>query len=283
MSTLKRVDLAGSGPRTLVNCRQAQCTPLAWSGDGSRAIYERRPLREDDTSGAPDLWWLDAAGGTSKPLLDDDQARATGAGFSPDGKWLSYISPAEETVVLYNLEDGRTQTIGSEIGVPPSWDPTGEEVVVPLLDLVIIHGDEGDDHLEHTHEYVTATHLYVVDAGSGERQNISGELGVEDSVPAYSPDGQWVAFGRRHYGTTANRQLWLMKADGTEQQLLLDDSHYTHGPPAWSPDGRYLLFQRFLTDGSSDKPGIWILNLATREVEELVDEGMEPLWLAGSL
>ena len=42
---------------------------------------------------------------------------------------------------------------------------------------------------------------------------------VEDVSPVFSPDGKWIAFARRYLDPlrwTPGRQVWLMRADGTE-------------------------------------------------------------------
>ncbi len=265
--------------RLLLTCHDAACAYPVWAADGRRLIYEKRPLDENGVSGFTQLWWLDTETGATEPVLEDEKAGGTGARFSPDGRWLSYVSPQEEGVIMYDLVDGRSRFVADEVGVPAAWSPASDQAVVPNLELVIIHGDEGDDHQQHTHDYQTATHLFRFEVAQEELQNLSGDQPVEDSVPAWSPDGEWIAFGRRFPGTAAGRQLWLMKSDGSEQRPLIDDPAVNHGPPLWSPDGRHLLFQRFEIGDGDDYPSIWILDLESGQSEELVDKAMQPVWL----
>jgi Tol biopolymer transport system component len=59
---------------------------------------------------------------------------------------------------------------------------------------------------------------------------------VTERSPAFSPDGRHIAFLRTQ-GTTA--RLWVMGADGSDQQPLAQASRFS-----WTPDGAALLFTR---------------------------------------
>lgn len=69
----------------------------------------------------------------------------------------------------------------------------------------------------------------------------------DGSAPAPSPDGARIAFER---GSDANRDIYLMDADGSNVRRLMT------GPggnfdPAWSPDGRSIVFES-RRDGNSE-------------------------------
>ena len=53
-----------------------------------------------------------------------------------------------------------------------------------------------------------------------------------DGTPAWSPDGQWIAWSKA--GT-----IWLMKPDGTEARALIYGDE-----PSWSPDSRRIAFSQ---------------------------------------
>src|SRR5690606_20232524 len=83
--------------RLLLACESAVCSGAVWSKDGRRLVYERRTMTEDNAPpGPPRLWWLDVAGGQTVPVFEDSQWLGLGARFSPDGRWLSYISPLSQ-------------------------------------------------------------------------------------------------------------------------------------------------------------------------------------------
>lgn len=269
----------GSSQKQLHSCAQAVCSNLVWAPDSRRLLFEQREIGSDGMAGAPTLWWLDTQTAEVRTVHEDQSRHGAYGRLSPDGQWLSYHSPEQEGLAVYNLEDGRSHFITNEIGTAAAWSPDGSQLVVPLLDLVISHGDEGDDHQAHEHDYQTAVHLLRLDVNSGEQQTISGDIQGEDSMPAWSPDGQWIAFGRRAPGTGAARQLWIMRADGSEARALADDPEINHGPPVWSADGRYLLFQQIPQDDLSSDPGIWRIEIETGVKEQLASSGMQPDWL----
>jgi TolB protein len=104
--------------------------------------------------------------------------------------------------------------------------------------------------------------ILLLDPETGETENISGTREFADSQPAWSPDGEQIAFAGCSECTRSH--LFLMDADGSSLQQL------TFGPqldlnPSWSPDGRLIAFQR--GDGVSAE--VWIVTLATGRAEPL--------------
>jgi TolB protein len=69
-----------------------------------------------------------------------------------------------------------------------------------------------------------------------------------------------------------------MKADGTSQVALTQDSAHYNTDPSWSPDGRYVLF-------SSNKDGhyhIYVMNADGSNQKRLTNgpgEDRYPVWL----
>ena len=268
----------GRNLRKILDCPQAECANLVWSPDNQKIIYEKRILISDGISGAASLWWLDSESGETLPVLEDELAHGSGARFSPDGQWLGYVAPEDDGVYVYHLEDGRFNFFPDEIGMPISWHPDSNQFVVGNLDVAIIHGEEGEAHETHTHDYETAVYLSVADPETGDINLISPSMVVDDGTPAWSPDGEWIAFGRKKPQTASGRQLWLMRPDGSDAHALTDDLLVNYGPPDWSPDGKVLLFQRFELNDPTAVPSIWLLEIATGSMREIAPNGMLPAW-----
>jgi hypothetical protein len=92
----------GTGARQLLACPETVCNGESWSPDGSRFVYERRNIFSPGAApGPPHLWWLDLASGETVPVFEDKQWVGYGARWSPDSRWLSYISPNNQGVQVY--------------------------------------------------------------------------------------------------------------------------------------------------------------------------------------
>jgi TolB protein len=78
--------------------------------------------------------------------------------------------------------------------------------------------------------------------GSAVRQLTA--LGPDNSAAfdTWSADGRRIAFTL--FPPDAPPQIWVMKADGSDRHLLLDDPFYADFTPSFSPDGRYVVFAR---------------------------------------
>jgi Tol biopolymer transport system component len=81
----------------------------------------------------------------------------------------------------------------------------------------------------------------LVDSGGHRLAALSRRTrrGVSDWAPAWSPDGEWLAFARSTNGRRSF-QVYVMRADGSGVRKI------THGrfdeSPAWSPDGQWIAY-----------------------------------------
>lgn len=257
-SDLWRVETAGGEPRILLDCDEAGCSGATWSPDGSRIIYERR-----EALGPPRLWWLEPATGETVPVFDDNQALGFAPRFSPDGRWINYLEPLQG-VRAYNLNDGRTLVIPSQMGEPGAWNPASDALVMTDIRL------KGERY---------TVPLLHVDLASGKITDLSGaENDVEDGAPTWSPDGEWIAFTRTVPQVASGAQLWLMRSDGSDAHALTAAPEFHYSLPSWSPDGKLLLFHRFQIGNPDAQPGIGVLDIATGETNEIASPGRFPVW-----
>src|SRR5881296_56665 len=102
--------------------------------------------------------------------------------------------------------------------------------------------------------------LYVMDLPGGTPRRLTSDT-VHEQVPAWSPDGLWIAYVT---WTEAGGTLMKARADGRgkPQRLTPDPAFYDH--PAWSPDG-----QRIVVIKGPRAP----------RVSELTGPGYELAWL----
>lgn len=260
------INLTTQARYSLLECPQAACNGMAWHPDAQRLVYERRAmLLPDAAPGPPRLWWLNTSNGETVALFNDNQLLGYGATWASNGDWLSFVAPSSQGVQAYNITDGQSVLIPSRTGAIPAWNAAGDTLIVSDIRT----GDEG-----------FAAHLFRAKPTAGELTPISGEGNrVEDSSPVWSPDGQWIAFARKIAGTAMGKQICIMHPDGSEVRFLTDEPDIHHGLPTWSPDGRYLLFQRFSLKELGGLPSIWLMEMETESMTELVKQGNQPNWL----
>ncbi len=261
----------GSDARQLLACEASQCSGATWSSDGRRLAYERRELNVQLGSvvvgpGPSRVWLLDLSSGQTRPLFQDSQMLGYAPRWSPDGSRLGYFDP-QGGVRVVDLDSGDSQLIPNQLGEMGAWSPDGQTLV--LVDMAFA----GESY---------RSHLIRADLAGGITHNLSGgETEASDSAPAWSPTGEWIAFGRKALadGTpTPGQQLWLMRPDGSEAHPLVTDPQAHLGGIAWSPDGRAIAYLRFQLMQADARPEIWFVPLDGSEPIKLTGNGTLPSW-----
>ncbi|GAB4474423.1 MAG: hypothetical protein Kow00124_14400 [Anaerolineae bacterium] len=267
-SDLIAIGTDGQDRRVLLDCGGAACSGPVWSPDGRQVIFERLEMAGPAASqGNTTLWWLDVRSGESGPVFRDAQIPGYSPRWSPDGRWLSYVSPNSSGVQIYNLAEGTSLTIASQMGGPVIWAPGAESLL--LLD---VRFDE--------ERYITRLLRY--DLAEGAAAPLREEPDIEDRTASWSPDGEQIAVVRALLtpgGSSRGDQLWLMRPDGSEARPLTSGEGIIHGTPVWSPDGRYLLYHRYVLAEQWAQPTLVWMDLASGEETVLIKPGYWPAWL----
>jgi TolB protein len=115
--------------------------------------------------------------------------------------------------------------------------------------------------------------LIVADA-DGENAHVILESRFPIMSPAWSPDGQWLA-----YVSFENKRSGVyVQLVRTGERRLVSARAGVNGAPAWSPDGKRLALALSGSDGS---PAIYVLDLATQALTRITDDpsiDTEPEW-----
>ena len=110
--------------------------PTDWSRDGRFILYD-----DDDPKNRSDLWALPLFG-DKKPVLLLQTPFAEGqARFSPDGKWIAYISDESGTPEVYVQSfppSGGKWQVSTNGGFTPRWRRDGKELLYVAPDRRIM-------------------------------------------------------------------------------------------------------------------------------------------------
>lgn len=145
------------------------------------------------------------------------------------------LSPIETQPALSPLQSPTTQPIATvESGTMPG--------------RILWHSERGG-----------SMQIWIM-AGSGEDQHqlTQGDKTGTNSEPAWSPDGQQIAFVTDRDDEQA-LQIYVMNADGTDQRPLMPFHPSHNWSPSWSPDGTQLLFQTNRTEDANFE--IYVVNI----------------------
>ena len=171
-----------------------------------------------------------------------------GRAFGPAAK----VSAAAPSPVLFTR---LTFARGGE--AQPSLSPDGRSLVY----VSNAGGEQGD--------------IYLQRVGGENAINLTADSKEEDWSPAYSPDGQWIAFRSEREG----KGIFVMGATGESVRRVADFGFN----PAWSPDGKELVVaMEGLTDPSIrySTSQLWRIDVmggAKKQIPMKVD-GVQPSW-----
>jgi Tol biopolymer transport system component len=120
----------GAGPDALILKSSAMKYPLSWSKDGHWLLYNSvDPVTKED------LWVVPMSGTSAakpEPFLATNY-RETDASFSPDGRFVAYVSDESGTSEVYVRSfppsSGGKWTVSSGGGYQPRWRGDGKELL----------------------------------------------------------------------------------------------------------------------------------------------------------
>jgi len=190
------------------NIESAEISP-----SGARALFSARG----------EIWTVPAENGRVRNLTRTQGVREMSPAWSPDGRWVAYLSDATGEYELYvrsrdgSGEERRVTTDGDVWRFAPIWSPDSEKLAF---------GDKNQRL-----QYVEVESGRIVDVDRSETNDIASYT--------WSPDSRWIAYTKT--GETRMRVIWVYSL-ATAEARALTDPMVTSYAPAFDPDGRYVYF-----------------------------------------
>jgi TolB protein len=203
----------GSGLRRLTHDRRCYESP-SWAPDGKRFAYASWGRDE-----LPKIWTMRRDGRS--------RHRLTGPGpdnpaWSPDGRTIAYRAGFPEVIWLMDADGGNKRQLTKFRGLRggdgcPTWSPNSRWLAF---------------NRQHSPRGTVYTDIYKIRRdGTGFRQ-LTDHRGYSNAMPDWSPDGTRIVFAsdRRHRHERSD--IYVMNADGTQQQPLANTG-FDNQWPAW--------------------------------------------------
>jgi len=190
-------------------------SPTAWSPDDREVLWTGTTIPN-----APEQVFIAPADGSSAPRsVGDPSSSNWGPTWSPDSLKIAYVSGNDYYVM--NRDGTGIQKVSQGTYDQQSgggWTPTG-------TGLIFSAGSDVD------HD------LWLVGL-DGRPERVLAPTAYTEDAPAFSPDGQWVAF-LRFAPDGRSTSVTVVQGDGSNERTL--PGAYGFAGVLWSPDGTRLL------------------------------------------
>jgi TolB protein len=218
------VQAAGNGLNRVVG----EASQPAFSPDGQKIVF--RSWRPDRLG----LQLVSAEGGEMTDAIIGTQIEDSAPSWSQDGAKIAFASNKagdRKWRIYVSWLVGTGEPVELRLGESPDWSPEGDQIVYRGCD------ERGGN-----------CGLYIMDENGANPTRLTTD--VSDNAPAWSPDGNRVAFMSALDG---NWEIYVVNlANPRPRRLTTNQAN--DGLPTWSPDGQHIAFL-------SDRDGIWAIHL----------------------
>src|SRR6266850_747590 len=188
-------------------------TEFGLSPDGKRALFVARG----------EVLTVPAEKGNTRNLTNSSGAHDRGAAWSPDGRWIAYLSDRTgEEEIWITPQDGsaparRLTTDGHCWRFGPVWSPDSRKIAFADKDQK----------------------LYFLDVAGGRMTLVDQAKEAEINDYVWSPDGRFLAYSKQN--PDQMRQIYLESIETGRVTRLTSEMNDSRAP-VFDPAGRYLYF-----------------------------------------
>lgn len=258
------------------------------SPDGQHVVYAQHRVDQKTEKKYANLWIVSTIGKGPRQFTYGDQSDSNPR-WSPDNESIAFLSnrgvkdkPAQIYIIPFHGGEARQLTsIAGSIG-SFAWSPNGKALVCTVrktdaegltrekdeqkkkLAIVARHYDRPFYKLD-GFGYLPKErmHLWAVDSATGKARQLTDHPVFDEESPAWSPDGQRIAFISNRSPDPDLRpdanELFIMPAKGGEIRRLVTPL----GPknmPGFSPDGKWIAYYGSEGEGLNYKNNdLWIV------------------------
>jgi serine/threonine protein kinase len=224
--------------------------------------------------------------------------------WSPDGRRLTWMSRYSDRmhIVVMDLDEREPYQLpageGFERVSSPSWLGDSESVVFWAFGnganwMVIADAVSGEltDQIRlpgyrnlFVQNWSTGRLAYiqqmnefweVATSSTPEASETRISIPGHEYAPAWSNDGQWLAFQADAERDPGMNEIWISRADGSELRRVTNSPEGTWSrAPTWSPDGRFIAF---VSDRSgsigADFGELFVVEVASGRITQVTDTG----------
>jgi Tol biopolymer transport system component len=225
-----------------------------WSPTGEQILFV------SDREGISDLYVMDADGSHVRRVFRKS-ARRTEPTWSPDGKRIAFYAEEPrwsiQTATIHGA-DVKQVVLTEWSGGYPSWSANGNEIAFV--------GDVGGTR-----------RILILKLGSG---GIHTFLPKEQSwmySPAWSPEGDKLAFSWYKWGIVDKQAIFIANRDGSGLEQIGKSVPRTSSP-AWSPEGDKIVYAEDAKNNNNQQ--IVVIDVETRGKKQLTRNGsnITPAW-----
>jgi tricorn protease len=183
------------------------------SPSGARALFGARG----------DIYTAPAKEGEVRNLTDSQGVRELAPAWSPDGRWVAYLSDRSGEYEFYvRPSDGagaerRVTTDGNVWRYPATWSPDS---------TMLVYADKN-------------RRLRYVNVASGQTTDVDKSAHGDITNYSWAPDSRWIAYTKQ--GDNQSSEIWVYSIPNKRTQKLTGGMT-SDTEPVFDPKGRYLYF-----------------------------------------